>query len=332
MRAVVMGAGSWGTAVAKILADAGNDVTMWARHTERAEAINSEHENAAYLPGIPLPDSIVAVSSVEEALADKEIVVCAVPSQTLRENLAQWREFLPPDAILVSLAKGVEVSSGERMSQVIKEVSGFGDDQIAVLSGPNLAREIAEEQPAATVIACTDESVAITLQHAFAAPYFRPYTNTDVVGVEIGGAAKNVIALACGTAAGMGYGENTLATLITRGLAETMRLAIALGADVRTLAGLAGIGDLVATCSSPLSRNRTFGARLGEGATLAEAQAATNGQVAEGVKSCRSVRALARAHGVDMPITEAVYLVCHEDVPVQDMVGMLLGRTIKPEV
>ncbi|MFZ2511828.1 MAG: NAD(P)H-dependent glycerol-3-phosphate dehydrogenase [Gordonia sp. (in: high G+C Gram-positive bacteria)] len=332
MRAVVMGAGSWGTAVAKILADAGNEVTMWARHAERAEAINTAHENAAYLPGIALPESIVAVTSIEEALADKEIVVCAVPSQTLRENLAQWRDSLPPAAVLVSLAKGVEVSSGERMSQVIKEVSGFGDDQIAVLSGPNLAREIAEEQPAATVIACTDEEVAIRLQHAFAAPYFRPYTNTDVVGVEIGGAAKNVIALACGVASGMGFGENTVATLITRGLAETMRLGIALGADVRTLAGLAGIGDLVATCSSPLSRNRTFGARLGEGASLEEAQAATNGQVAEGVKSCGSVRALAQQYDIDMPLTEAVYQVCYEGMAVQDMVGMLLGRTIKPEV
>lgn len=332
MRAVVMGAGSWGTAVAKILADAGNDVTVWARHADRAEKINADHENAAYLPGIALPENIVAVSSIEEALDGKEIVVCAVPSQTLRENLAQWKPFLPPDAVLVSLAKGVEVTTGERMSQVIKKVSEFGDDQIAVLSGPNLAREIAEEQPAATVIACTDEEVAKRLQEAFAAPYFRPYTNTDVVGVEIGGAAKNVIALACGMASGMGFGENTLATLITRGLAETIRLGMALGADVRTLAGLAGIGDLVATCSSPLSRNRTFGARLGEGASLEEAQAATNGQVAEGVKSCRSVRALAQEHGVDMPLTEAVYLACHEGMPVQDMVSMLLGRRTKPEV
>lgn len=332
MRAVVMGAGSWGTAVAKILADAGNDVTMWARHAERAELINTEHANSAYLPGIALPANIVAVTSIEEALADKEIVVCAVPSQTLRENLAQWREFLPPEAVLVSLAKGVEVSSGERMSQVIKEVSGFGDDQIAVLSGPNLAREIAEEQPAATVIACTDEETAKRLQHAFAAPYFRPYTNTDVVGVEIGGAAKNVIALACGMASGMGFGENTLATLITRGLAETMRLGLALGADVRTLAGLAGIGDLVATCSSPLSRNRTFGARLGEGASLEEAQAATNGQVAEGVKSCRSVRALAVEHDVDMPITQTVYQICHEGMSTDEGLGYLLGRDRKAEV
>ncbi|MFT3661721.1 MAG: NAD(P)H-dependent glycerol-3-phosphate dehydrogenase [Gordonia sp. (in: high G+C Gram-positive bacteria)] len=332
MRAVVMGSGSWGTAVAKILVDAGNDVTMWARRPELAEQITTAHENSDYLAGIRLPDALKAVSSVPEALAGAELVVCAVPSQSLRANLEQWREHLPADAVLLSLAKGVEVTTGERMSQVIKEVTGFPEAQIAVLSGPNLAREIAEEQPAATVIACSDEEVATRIQAAFAAGYFRPYTNTDVVGTEIGGAAKNVIALACGMAAGLGFGENTLATLITRGLAETIRLGMALGADITTLAGLAGIGDLVATCSSPLSRNRTFGARLGEGKSLEEAQAATNGQVAEGVKSCRSVRALAHRYGVEMPLTEAVYQVCHEGMAVGDMVGMLLGRTTKPEV
>jgi len=327
-----MGSGSWGTAIAKILVDAGNEVTMWARRPELAEQINTRHENGDYLPGITLPAGLRAVSSVPEALAGKELVVCAVPSQSLRDNLAQWREHLPAEAVLLSLAKGVEVTTGERMSQVIKDVTGLPDEQIAVLSGPNLAREIAEEQPAATVIACTDEAVAQRLQRAFAAPYFRPYTNTDVVGCEIGGAAKNVIALACGMASGMGFGENTLATLITRGLAETIRLGMALGADITTLAGLAGVGDLVATCASPLSRNRTFGRRLGEGATLEEAQAATNGQVAEGVKSCRSVRALAQQHGVDMPLTEAVHKVCHEGMSVQDMVSSLLGRSTKPEV
>lgn len=332
MRAVVMGSGSWGTAVAKILADAGNEVTVWARRPELAEKINTLHENPDYLPGIALPVELTAVSSVEEALAGKELVVCAVPSQSLRENLTQWRDFLPDGVVLLSLAKGVEISTGDRMSQVIKSVTGVDDAQIAVLSGPNLAREIASEQPAATVIACSDEAVARRVQTAFEAPYFRPYTNTDVVGTEIGGAAKNVIALACGMASGMGFGENTVASLITRGLAETMRLGVALGADMRTLSGLAGIGDLVATCSSPLSRNRTFGARLGEGASLEEAQAATNGQVAEGVKSCRSVRALAQEYGVDMPLTEAVYQVCHEGMPVQDMVAMLLGRSTKSEV
>ncbi|WOC13512.1 NAD(P)H-dependent glycerol-3-phosphate dehydrogenase [Gordonia sp. MP11Mi] len=332
MRAVVMGSGSWGTAVAKVLADAGNDVVMWARRPELAEQINTGHVNGDYLPGIELPHSLRAVSSPTEALAGRELVVCAVPSQSLRDNLSQWLDDLPSEAILLSLAKGVEVSSGKRMSEVIAEVTEFPAEQIAVLSGPNLAREVAQGQPAATVIACADEDQAKRVQAAFATGYFRPYTNTDVVGCEIGGAAKNVIALACGVASGLGYGENTLATIITRGLAETIRLGVALGADITTLAGLAGVGDLVATCSSPLSRNRTFGARLGEGANLEEAQAATNGQVAEGVKSCRSVRALAKAHGVEMPLTEAVYLLCHEGMSVQDMVTNLLGRSTKPEV
>ena len=332
MRAVVMGSGSWGTAVAKVLADAGNDVVMWARRPELAAQINDDHVNGDYLPGIALPTSLRAVTSPAQALADRELVVCAVPSQSLRENLTAWRDDLPRDAILLSLAKGVEVTTGERMSEVIAEVTGFPPEQIAVLSGPNLAREVAQGQPAATVIACVDEAQARRVQEAFATGYFRPYTNTDVIGCEIGGAAKNVIALACGVASGLGYGENTLATIITRGLAETIRLGAALGADITTLAGLAGVGDLVATCASPLSRNRTFGARLGEGATLDEAQAATNGQVAEGVKSCRSVRALAAKHGVEMPLTEAVYQLCHEGMDVQEMVTSLLGRSTKPEV
>ncbi|WP_026919232.1 NAD(P)H-dependent glycerol-3-phosphate dehydrogenase [Gordonia shandongensis] len=332
MRAVVMGAGSWGTAVAKVLADAGNDVTIWARRPELVEQIASGHENPDYLPGITLPDDLRGETSMPAALDGAELVVCAVPSQSLRGNLEQWRDHLPADAILLSLAKGVEISTGKRMSEVIAEVTDFPARQIAVLSGPNLAKEVAQGQPAATVIACTDEQQAERVQAAFATGYFRPYTNTDVVGCEIGGAAKNVIALACGMASGMGFGENTLATIITRGLAETIRLGMALGADITTLAGLAGIGDLVATCSSPLSRNRTFGARLGEGATLVEAQEATNGQVAEGVKSCSSVRALARAHGVEMPLTEAVHQVCHEGMSVESMVSSLLGRSTKPEV
>lgn len=332
MRTVVMGAGSWGTAVARVLADAGNDVKIWARRSELVEQINTHHENRDYLAGYPLPETIRGVASVTEALSDVDLVVCAVPSQSLRGNLEQWREHLPADAVLLSLAKGVEISSGKRMSEVIAEVTGFPARQIAVLSGPNLAKEVAQGQPAATVIACVDEEQAKRVQEAFATGYFRPYTNVDVVGCEIGGAAKNVIALACGMASGLGFGENTLATIITRGLAETIRLGASLGADITTLAGLAGIGDLVATCSSPLSRNRTFGARLGEGATLEEAQAATNGQVAEGVKSCASVLALAKENGVEMPLTEAVNRVCHEGMSVQDMVASLLGRSTKPEV
>ncbi|MDL9935568.1 NAD(P)H-dependent glycerol-3-phosphate dehydrogenase [Gordonia sp. ABSL1-1] len=332
MRAVVMGAGSWGTATAKVLVDAGTDTTIWARRPELAAQINDAHTNADYLSGITLPTGLVATSDPVAALADADVVVCAVPSQSLRSNLESWVPHLPKDATLVSLAKGVETSSLLRMSQVIAEVTGFADDQIAVLSGPNLAREVAEGQPAATVIACVDEARAADLQTAFKTSYFRPYTNTDVIGCEIGGAAKNVIALACGIAGGLGFGQNTLATIITRGLAETIRLGVALGASIETIAGLAGVGDLVATCSSPLSRNRTFGARLGEGATMAQAQEATNGQVAEGVKSCSSVRALAQRHQVQVPLTDAVHKVCHEGLSVNEAVSLLLGRRAKPEI
>ncbi|MGW0036652.1 NAD(P)H-dependent glycerol-3-phosphate dehydrogenase [Gordonia sp. NPDC003376] len=332
MRAAVMGAGSWGTAIAKVLVDAGTPTTIWARRPELAAQIDTEHTNDDYLPGISLPTALRAGSDVADVLPGADLVVCAVPSQSLRANLTEWTPHLHPDATLVSLAKGIETSTLMRMSEVIAEVTGLGPERIAVLSGPNLAREIAEEQPAATVIACPDDTRARQLQDAFKNAYFRPYTNTDVVGCEIGGAVKNVIALACGMAGGVGFGQNTLATIITRGLAETIRLGITLGADMQTLAGLAGIGDLVATCSSPLSRNRTFGARLGEGATMQEAQEATNGQVAEGVKSCTSVRALAEKHGVSMPLTDAVHEVCHNGMSVADAVSSLLGRSTKPEV
>ena len=332
MRAVVMGAGSWGTATAKVLTDAGTDTAIWARRPELAEQINTQHTNGDYLAGIALPTELRASSVVSEVLPNADIVVCAVPSQSLRDNLVEWAPLLRPDATLVSLAKGIETRSLMRMSEVIGEVTGFPASQIAVLTGPNLAREIAEGQPAATVIACPDHDRAERLQHAFNTGYFRPYTNTDVVGCEISGAVKNVIALACGMASGVGFGQNTLATIITRGLAETIRLGVAVGAQMETMAGLAGIGDLVATCSSPLSRNRTFGARLGEGATMAEAQQATNGQVAEGVKSCTSVRALAEKHGVSMPLTDAVHGVCHSGLSVSDAISSLLGRTTKPEV
>jgi glycerol-3-phosphate dehydrogenase (NAD(P)+) len=225
----------------------------------------------------------------------------------------------------------VELGTLKRMSEVIREVAGVDESQVAVVSGPNLAKEIAVGQPTATVIACTDHDRAVDLQHACSTSYFRPYTNTDVVGCELGGACKNVIALACGMAAGMGYGDNTMASIITRGLAETARLGAALGADPLTFAGLAGLGDLVATCASPLSRNRSFGERLGRGDTLAQAQEAAHGQVAEGVKSCSSIRELAHANGVDMPITEGVHQVCHDGLSVRELGAALLGRDRKHE-
>jgi glycerol-3-phosphate dehydrogenase (NAD(P)+) len=329
-RAAVLSAGSWGTAFAKVLADAGCDVVLHARRTELAKAIAEDGENREYLPGIRLPDRVRATADVAEALLDADVVVLAVPSQSLRDNLTAWAPLLPPGASLLSLMKGIELGSTRRMSEVICEVTGCEPDRVAALSGPNLAREIAEEQPAATVIACPDTDRAAALQAACRTSYFRPYTNADLIGCELGGAVKNVIALACGITEGLGFGDNTRASLITRGLAETARLGLVLGAEMATFAGLAGLGDLVATCSSPLSRNRTFGEKLGRGMTVEEVQHSTR-QVAEGVKSCRSILDLARAHGVDVPITEAVVRVCHEGEAPARMVKEIMAREAKSE-
>lgn len=331
MKVAVMGAGSWGTTLAKVFADAGCRTTLWARRAEVAQEINEQRTNSRYLEKVQLPEALEATADAAEALDGAEIVVLGVPSQTLRANLSEWAPMIPNNATLVSLAKGVEKGTFKRMSQVIAEVSGADPERIAVLSGPNLAREIALEQPAATVIACEDHNRAQLVQAALSAPYFRPYTNTDVVGAEIGGACKNVIALACGMSVGRGMGENTVAMLITRGLAEITRLGEAMGADPRTFAGLAGLGDLVATCTSPLSRNRSFGERLGKGGTLDDAREATHGQVAEGVTSSQSIHELAKLQGVEMPITTAVYAVCHKGVDVGDTVAALMGRSKKPE-
>lgn len=326
-----MGAGSWGTTVAKVFADAGNEVRLWARRAEVADDVRDNHRNSAYLGNIELPAAMTGTTDPAEALNGAEIVVLGVPSQSLRENLQNWKELIGSDASLVSLAKGIEHSSGLRMSQLISEVADVPSERVAVLTGPNLAREVAQGQPAATVVACTDMDRAKLIQAAVAAPYFRPYTNTDVIGCEIAGTCKNVIALAAGIAAGMGFGDNTAATVITRGLAETTRLALEVGADARTLSGLAGMGDLVATCTSKLSRNRRFGEHLGKGETLEQAAASTKGQVAEGVVSSQSVHELAEKVGVEMPITDAVVGVCHEGADVQQVMMGLLGRSKKAE-
>ncbi|WP_405019315.1 NAD(P)-dependent glycerol-3-phosphate dehydrogenase [Kitasatospora sp. NBC_00070] len=329
-RCAVFGTGSWGTAFAMILADAGCEVTLWGRRQELVDAINATHVNPDYLPDTRLAESVRATTDPAEALAGAEFAVLAVPSQTLRQNLAAWAPLLGPETVLVSLMKGIELGTAKRMSEVIQEIAEVGPERVAVVSGPNLALEIANKQPAASVVACTDELVAKRLQTACHTPYFRPYTNTDVVGCELGGAVKNVIGLAVGMADGMGLGDNTKATLMTRGLAEITRLGLTLGADPHTFAGLAGMGDLVATCSSPLSRNHTFGTNLGRGMTVAETIAATS-QTAEGVKSCESVLDLARRHGVDMPIVAAVVDVVHHGRPTQEVLAGLMARSAKPE-
>jgi glycerol-3-phosphate dehydrogenase (NAD(P)+) len=325
-----MGAGSWGTTFAQVLCDAGSPAILWSRRPELADAITATSENPDYLPGVTLTGKLRATADPAEALAGAELVVLAVPSQSLRENLRGWVPLLPRGVLLVSLMKGIELGSCDRMSQVIAQVAGVPGSQIAVISGPNLAREIAARQPAATVVACADEPAAELLQQACHTGYFRPYTNPDVTGCELGGAVKNVIALAVGISVGMGLGDNTRAMLITRGLAETARLGAALGADQHTFAGLAGMGDLVATCSSPLSRNRTFGENLGRGMPIAEVIATTR-QVAEGVKSSQSVLELARRNGVEMPITEVIVAVLAGDLSVGEAAILLSSRSAKPE-
>ncbi|WP_137121816.1 NAD(P)H-dependent glycerol-3-phosphate dehydrogenase [Segeticoccus rhizosphaerae] len=329
-RVAVFGTGNWGTAYAGILADAGCDVRLWGRRQELADRINATHVNADYLPERVLPDAVRATTDAAEAIDGAQIVILAIPSQTLRGNLATWAPLLPADAAVVSLMKGVELGTTKRMSEVIAEVGGVPPERIVVVSGPNLAPEIAAKQPAATVVACVDDHTAELVADASDAPYFRPYTNNDVVGTELGGAVKNVIALAVGMAQGMGMGDNTKATIITRGLAEIARLGVALGADPQTFLGLAGVGDLIATCMSPLSRNHTFGVNLGRGMSVQEVIAATR-QTAEGVKSCQSILALAQHHGVDVPIVENVAAVIHHGKSPSEVGEALMSRARKHE-
>jgi glycerol-3-phosphate dehydrogenase (NAD(P)+) len=329
-KVAVFGAGSWGTAFSIVLADAGNDVTIWARREEVAEAINDRRENDDYLPGVELPPQVSATHDVEKAAHGADVVVLATPSQTLRANLTEWAPHVDQDAVLISLMKGVELGTLERMSQVIGEVTGAGPDRIAVVSGPNLAKEIAKREPAASVVACADEDVARQIQRRIHSPAFRPYTSPDVLGCELGGAYKNVVALSVGMAVGLGFGDNTTASVITRGLAETARLATALGANPLTLMGLAGLGDLVATCSSPLSRNRTFGEKLGQGMTSEEIYATTR-QVAEGAKSCSSLLALAERTGVDAPIAHHVDAVVAGRLTAPEMMDAFIARDPKAE-
>ncbi|MGA8208951.1 MAG: NAD(P)H-dependent glycerol-3-phosphate dehydrogenase [Nocardioidaceae bacterium] len=329
-KVAVFGAGSWGTAFSVVLADAGSEVTIWGRREELCTTINEKRENSDYLPGVELPPSVSATHDPERTLAGAEFVVLAVPSQTLRTNLAEWADLIPRDAVLVSLMKGVELGTLKRMSEVIADVTGAGPDRIGVLSGPNLAKEIATREPAASVVACQDEDVVTRLRVLCHSATFRPYSSTDVIGCELGGAYKNVIALSVGMATGLGFGDNTTASVITRGLAEIARLAVALGADPMTLMGLAGLGDLVASCSSPLSRNRTFGERLGQGLTTAEITASTR-QVAEGVKTASSLLALTRQAGVYAPIVEAVHAVVEGEMTAAEMLTALISKETKHE-
>ncbi|GGC94852.1 glycerol-3-phosphate dehydrogenase [NAD(P)+] [Tersicoccus solisilvae] len=338
-RIAVIGAGSWGTTFAKILADTAaasaepgqpTEVRIWGRRTAVVEDITTRHRNDAYLPGIALPTTLTASTDLPGVLHGADLVVLAVPAQSLRAQLPRIRELLAPDAVVVSLMKGLELHTNARMSEVITAGLGLPAERVVVVSGPNLAMEIARESPTASVVACADEAVAARVAAACSPSYFRPYTNTDVVGVEFGGIVKNVIALAVGICEGRQMGDNAKASVITRGLAETTRLALALGGRVETMAGLAGLGDLVATCSSPLSRNHTAGRLLATGLS-AEQVTATMRQTAEGVKSARPVLDLGRSLGVRMPITENVVAVLDGEISVDELAPRLLDRDLKSE-
>ncbi len=328
IRMAVVGAGSWGTTVASLTAE-NTPTVLWARRQEVADAVNRDHRNPAYLGERDLSPALRASTSLEETVAGADVVVMAVPSQGFREVLSAAAPHVRPWVPVVSLSKGLEQGSLLRMSEVANEV--LPGHPVAVLTGPNLAGEIAAGQPAASVVAIDDAVIATALQGIFSRPTFRIYTNSDVVGCELAGVVKNVIAIASGIATGMGFGDNTRATLVTRGLAEMTRLAVQLGGSLESLAGLAGMGDLIATCSSASSRNTTVGLRLGRGEKLDDIIASTS-QVAEGVRSSRAVLDLARMHGVDMPITEQVVAICHEGKSAVDGLLALMARRSAPEI
>lgn len=330
-KVAVMGAGSWGTAVGLMCVDAGREVSLWARRPEVADEIREQATNTAYLPGVELPSALLATDDPDQALADADVVVLAVPSVGLPDQLARWGGSISSDATLVSLVKGVDVASLRFGSQMITESLDCDPSRVVVLSGPNLARECAARMPAASVAAGVDSGRAEQVRAAVMAPYFRVYTNADRVGVEVAGAVKNVIAIAAGMAHGMGFGDNTKAAVITRGLAEMTRLGVALGGHPLTFSGLAGVGDLVVTCTSPQSRNRTVGERLGRGEALDDIIASMN-MVAEGVRSSRAILGLAEQRDVEMPIAQGVTAVCHQGRDPHDLAAALLARDAKPEV
>ena len=331
VKVAVIGAGSWGTAVAAIAAHHAHTV-LWARRAELVDAINHSHQNPDYLPTITLPVMLRATASLEQACNDADVIVMGVPSHGFRTVLDDAKPYIAPGVPVVSLSKGIEQQTMCRMTELVAEVLARADhSRVGVLTGPNLAREVAAGQPAASVVAVRDGVIAEQLQALFMTPTFRVYTNPDVVGCEIAGALKNVIAIGVGIAHGLGYGDNAKAALITRGLAELARLGIALGGDPLTFAGLAGMGDLIATCSSPQSRNRTVGVQLGEGRSLA-AIVDEMRMVAEGVKSTEAVLALAAKTGVDMPVASFVGRVLHDNARPADLVPELMLRKAKPEL
>ena len=302
-RVTVIGAGAWGTTLAQVLSDAGNDVLLWARSVDVVSEINEQHTNDKYLKGINLPSSLTATSDIKAAFSHSEIYVLAIPTQQLRSMLEEWKPYINQNAVVVSTLKGIELNTDLRVSEVVAEI--WGDIKFALITGPNLADELSMRQLAGAVVASSDLSVAVDIQKIFTTDYYRVYTSTDVMGCELAGAIKSVIALSVGMAIGMGFGENTQSMLITRGLNEISRMCAAHGSDPLTAASLAGMGDLVASCGSPLSRNRTFGEVLGETQSLENARTRV-AKTVEGVSTSRAALELAHRVGVEVPIIEAV--------------------------
>ena len=316
-RIAVMGAGSWGTTVAKVIADAGTEVMLWSRREEVANEINETKRNSDYLPGIDLPANLTATSDLEIALRDAEQIYLAIPSQSLRESLEAWKELIPKNATLISLIKGLEQGTGLRMSEVMVQATGLPMTHMAVVSGPNLALEIAKQEPAASVCACADSERANLVARTCSNDYFTVFTNQDVIGTELGGVLKNLIAVAIGIVNGLGYGQNTKASIMTRGLAEITKFAVAHGARRRTMFGLAGLGDLIATSESSLSRNFRAGEMLGQGFTKREVLKRLQ-QTAEGLTSVEPVLESASQKGIEMPIVAQVNDVLNGKMKPQD--------------
>ena len=327
MKVTVLGSGQWGTTLAQVLCDAGNDVLIWGRNRSVVDEINSVHTNQKSLPATGLPENLRATGDIAQALEHSEMTVLAVPAQSLRENLQQWRDLFSREVPIVSSLKGIEVSTQLRMTEVISEVLSIDEEKLAIITGPNLAREVVLRQPTGAVAASTSQELADLTARTFSAPYFRVYTSTDVIGCELAGAAKNVIALAVGMSIGMGFGENTQALVITRGLNEVTRLGIARGAQPLTFVGLAGVGDLLATCGSPLSRNRSFGEVLGRSGSMDKARAQAQSTV-EGVATASAVVDLAHLVGIEAPIMEAVQdVVSNTITPHQAIINLMKVHT-----
>jgi len=305
MKSTVLGTGAWGTTLAQIIVDAGHDVLLWGRNSSVVDEINALHTNEKFLPGIKLPEQVHARTDLKVALEYSDVIIVAIPAQTLRENLKVWAPHLKPGMRLISTLKGIEADTHSRMTEIMASELGISLDDMGLLTGPNLAGELSLRQPAGAVAASTNPKIVDELIELFTNPYFRVYPSSDLVGCELAGATKSVIALAVGMAIGLGYGENTQSMIITRGLGEVARFGIGYGADPLTNLGLAGMGDLVASCGSSLSRNRTFGEALGRTGSMSEASILMPKTV-EGVASARSIRELAHRVGVEVPIIEVV--------------------------